>query len=531
MYSYTIETTYPYWVAFLIVLDMLFCYKLFQTPGFSKKERWIANVIVFGIFCAISDILCVVLPIQAGRFVLYLVNASYYYTFASVCFMLLRYCEINYTDSSQWARWISTIPAVAFDLLLVVSYWTGWFFQIDSTFHFQKGPLYSIVYILMAMHYWIAILGVSFRFWCKEKDSIKKKILAHNISYGVVVIAGIALQLTYPSLPFVTSGLTIMNLLIFTDNEERLYHEAVDIKVAAIREKELLDMQAKIAEKNAEMDGLTQIYNRASGEKHVNQLLQEGRFGMFCMFDVDDFKLFNDMYGHLVGDEVLRNVAKCMKNTFREHDILIRLGGDEFAVYAPDLIDSEVAAMRIHKLIEQVSALRIENMQDSISISVGMTNSYESRQKSFEELFKETDTLMYAQKHTHKSIIDVGRYEFEELSKEMPVAFLVYEAVGKERIRFASHTLIQLFECESDEEFMQYTKGTFRGLVHPDDLQRVEKEIVEQIQTSQEEKLDYVEYRIITKKGNIKSVLDYGRLVDSTKYGRSYFVMIAEKTK
>ena len=51
---------------------------------------------------------------------------------------------------------------------------------------------------------------------------------------------------------------------------------------------------------------------------------------MFCLFDVDKFKAINDTFGHVVGDEVLVAIANCMKNTFRDRDIIMRLGGDEF---------------------------------------------------------------------------------------------------------------------------------------------------------------------------------------------------------
>ena len=55
---------------------------------------------------------------------------------------------------------------------------------------------------------------------------------------------------------------------------------------------------------------------------------------MFCIFDVDNFKLINDNYGHINGDRVLTAVADCMRKASQTGDVLLRLGGDEFAVFA-----------------------------------------------------------------------------------------------------------------------------------------------------------------------------------------------------
>ncbi len=121
------------------------------------------------------------------------------------------------------------------------------------------------------------------------------------------------------------------------------------------------------------------------------------------------------------------------------------------------------------------------------------------------------------------------RFDLRDLSREMPGALLIYKNDPSETIMFASDGLVEMFECDSIEQFLQYTGGSFHNIVHPDDRARVEAEIEAQISADEEKQIDYVEYRIRTIRGNVRHVIDYGHLVDSPKYGKAYFVIITEK--
>ena len=75
---------------------------------------------------------------------------------------------------------------------------------------------------------------------------------------------------------------------------------------------------------------------------------------------------------------------------------------------------------------------------------------------------------------------------------------------------------------------MTFTKRSFRYLVHPEDIDRVEKYIEQQIAES-DENIDVVDYRIITKKGNIKDIHDFGRLIENDQFGPVFYVVLFEK--
>lgn len=89
----------------------------------------------------------------------------------------------------------------------------------------------------------------------------------------------------------------------------------------------------------SEMDLMTGIRNRGSGERKIKETIAQNIPGMFVILDCDKFKSINDTYGHAVGDEVIIAVAKALQGICGEKDILLRLGGDEFAMYIPGMLD------------------------------------------------------------------------------------------------------------------------------------------------------------------------------------------------
>lgn len=89
-------------------------------------------------------------------------------------------------------------------------------------------------------------------------------------------------------------------------------------------------------QKLAITDQLTSVYNRRYFEHFLKLILERAKVMRFpvtlLLFDIDNFKKYNDKYGHGVGDEILRETASVMKKCCRDHDLVARIGGDEFAV-------------------------------------------------------------------------------------------------------------------------------------------------------------------------------------------------------
>ena len=98
----------------------------------------------------------------------------------------------------------------------------------------------------------------------------------------------------------------------------------------------------------------------------------------------------------------------------------------------------------------------------------------------------------------------------------MPGGFLIYRADGDEEILYANRGLLRLLQCEDMAQFREMTGNSFRGLVHPDDLEQVEESIARQISASHYD-LDYVEYRVIRRDGTVRWIEDYGHFANATE--------------
>lgn len=113
----------------------------------------------------------------------------------------------------------------------------------------------------------------------------------------------------------------------------------------------------------------------------------------------------------------------------------------------------------------------------------------------------------------------------------MSDGFFIYRAMDDERILYANPAIMTIFGCKTMNEFMELVNGSFKGLVHPDDLNRVEWEIQDQIRHSKEN-MDYVQYRITRKDGQVRWLDDCGHL-ENSEWGeehRLFYVFVKDIT-
>jgi diguanylate cyclase (GGDEF)-like protein len=164
---------------------------------------------------------------------------------------------------------------------------------------------------------------------------------------------------------------------------------------------ESLSARSETLEQAALTDGLTGMQNRRYFDDALKEYLEEFRrigkpIGLMIL-DLDHFKQVNDTHGHDVGDEVLRAVAKCLKDMTRYHDVVARLGGEEFAVVTPNM-DAELLskfAERIRKAIANMSILS-GNVRLKITTSVGLA--VWDRKETAEEFYRRADRQLYEAK-------------------------------------------------------------------------------------------------------------------------------------
>lgn len=121
-------------------------------------------------------------------------------------------------------------------------------------------------------------------------------------------------------------------------------------------------------------------------------------------------------------------------------------------------------------------------------------------------------------------------YETICFMDKIPGGFFIYRDDTEERIVYANRGLLRIFGCDSWDQFQALTGGTFRGLVHPEDLDAVEESIKQQIGANHHH-LDYVEYRITRRDGSVAWIEDYGHLVRGGTAGNFFYVFLGDATE
>jgi len=181
----------------------------------------------------------------------------------------------------------------------------------------------------------------------------------------------------------------------YIEIEEKLFHLAMSAT-------NVLEQNETFSEKMSK-DGLTGLYNHSSFQDRLKELFEHYKTSKeifsIALLDLDCFKIINDKYGHLKGDEVLRVFAGEILNMTRKTDLAARYGGEEFIIIFPK-IDKSIAYKIVERLRENFSKIRFkaENEEFSVTFSCGiaqMSDEYDTPQS----LIKAADIALYESKH------------------------------------------------------------------------------------------------------------------------------------
>lgn len=172
----------------------------------------------------------------------------------------------------------------------------------------------------------------------------------------------------------------------------------------------------------ATIDGLTQIPNHRHFQTLVTQQIETasryGQMASLMLFDIDHFKNFNDTYGHPVGDQVLKEVARCVQGAVRSSDILARYGGEEFVVFMP-MTDSDNAmqsAERVRAAVEAMSIPHESGKTLKVTISIGVCT-FPQLADAKQALIDNSDKAMYYSKKTGRNRVTLYGPDSEALAQ------------------------------------------------------------------------------------------------------------------
>ena len=292
-------------------------------------------------------------------------------------------------------------------------------------------------------------------------------------------------------------------------------------------------------QKLAHMDSLTNIYNRYGFDELAEEMISKNPESNFvvALFDIDDFKFINDIYGHAYGDRALKNLADSMKRFFSSDALLGRNGGDEFCILLPDCTCND-AKEKLQQFAKIPKCFSYKGKEHPFYISLGYAE-YPTAASNRAQLMRCADAALYEVKLHGKNGCMAYReglqsgvrkqlgFALKDISEHLPGAFIIYRADKEnDELFYANHEFLHMAGYKDIDELFKLTKKSFRNLIREDEQQQIEASIWQQIDSGNEN--DYIYFHLRKADGTYLSVLDHGRIVENQQYGRVFYVLFMD---
>lgn len=283
----------------------------------------------------------------------------------------------------------------------------------------------------------------------------------------------------------------------------------------------------------ATTDDLTGLLNRRGFETRAKKLITASSNENIAMFmaDLDDFKVFNDQYGHKVGDAVLVDCARQLKRIFGDDAIVARTGGDEFHVLLKPDMD---------KLNRAREALQGEHefSCDGATIRYRVTAGYSLHKKddaTLDEFYRQSDLALYHGKITRDGRVRAYDASMEDdpreqlgftarnLAQAVPAGMLICQNGESRRVLFANSRCLEIFGCETMADLVELSAGDYRNLVPQGEMRHIQDTV---FNLTPHENAGWAETRVRRKKGDTVRVYAVGHNQNIERFGNMLCVLI-----
>lgn len=271
-------------------------------------------------------------------------------------------------------RVLATLPVVIVCVLDVLSVFTGWVFDIGPDYAFADGPLYLPHAIVDYTYLLVPAVMAVVRMMGEHSRQRRREYLLYTAYMVVPLLSGL-FEDSLPTVPIVSmSTFMVINLFLLSVQDQQIFSDA-----------------------------LTGLNNRRRLNRYLEERLQaaspEHPVAVFMM-DVNDFKAINDGYGHVAGDNALREFAFALQSISGAYDAFIaRYGGDEFCLVA-DVSEHapEKIVAGITRSVEEAHSRKSPDASPCpISASIGYATCSEPTTNP-EDVLRQADAMLYAEK-------------------------------------------------------------------------------------------------------------------------------------
>lgn len=343
----------------------------------SMNNNYYITLVSLVIFVLITDMVAGLVNGQDGMFAFYLnqiSNVLLYSIGLFISFFWVLYVDHHIFKNHSHIK--KSLPLMAFPVLInlvisIISMFTNIYFKIDANNVYLRGDYYLVNFILNYIYILYSVyLIVRFNKLIPKKDTLPL------LMFPILPLLGSIIQIMFYGVLLIWPMGALSLLIIFIFVQSRLIN----------------------------VDVLTELYNKREFNDYVLMVSKRTDYKKMIggiLLDIDDFKKINDVYGHAVGDTVLREFSGVLRKSFRRDDFISRIGGDEFAIMIevdkPD--DFENALERLKANIDEFN--QSKKLDININISVGSEIYDSTKYKNFEDFIIGLDYQMYQnKKHT-----------------------------------------------------------------------------------------------------------------------------------
>ena len=300
----------------------------------------------------------------------------------------------------------------------------------------------------------------------------------------------------------------------------------------------MLTEATRLLERSNYTDPLTGILNRRGFDSVLERFTHDRKLksAYVVAIDLNNFKSFNDRYGHTVGDSLLRSFAKELEALAGKCGIISRNGGDEFQIFIRNPDGGWQGSLE--DFLGKEHFFSHDGIRYEFNVSGGAAL-YPSMGTDFTDLYRKADAALYHTKVKHnkqrltlfeeemlyESREQMG-FNFSDLAGGAPAAVLIYRNDDERKVMYANHECLSLFGCADMKEFLDLSGGSIRNLVHSRDAGWSELAMSRQQAGAASGQLGYIICRAMANNGIEKTLIILSRKMEHEYFGEIFYALL-----